>query len=91
MYSVIPEKLTFTKEQKSLNVDVKLIPEKLLKVVEENNKVEYVIPLRLESDNVEVKANRQDLLLYISLEAPMLKFASYEKQCLYKEKVLNLM
>ena len=84
LYSVTPEKPTFTKEQKSLTVDIKLVPEKLLKVIEENNKAEYVIPLRLESEDVEVKANRQDLLLYISLEAPMLKFASYEKTVLVK-------
>lgn len=82
LYSVVPEKLTFTKEQKSLNVDVKLVPEKLLEVVKENNKAEYVIPLRLESEDVEVKEKRQDLFLYISLEAPMVKFASYEKKVL---------
>ena len=58
LYSVTPERQTFTKEQKSLNFDVKLIPEKLLKVIGENTKAEYVIPLRLESEDVEVKANR---------------------------------
>ncbi|THG66358.1 DUF1735 domain-containing protein [Bacteroides faecichinchillae] len=86
LYSVTPERQTFTKEQKSLNFDVKLIPEKLLKVIGENTKAEYVIPLRLESEDVEVKANRQDLLLYISLEAPMLKFAFYEKTVFVQEE-----
>lgn len=86
LYSVTPEKISFTKDQKSLTVDVKLVPEKLLKVVEENSKAEYVIPLRLESEDVEVKANRRDLLIYISLEAPMLKFAATEKTVFVQEE-----
>ncbi|MDD3038365.1 family 43 glycosylhydrolase [Bacteroides sp.] len=86
LYSITPEKISFTKDQKSLTVDVKLVPEKLLKVVEENNKAEYVIPLRLESEDVEVKANRRDLLIYISLDAPILKFASTEKTVSVQEE-----
>ncbi len=89
LYTINPESFSFTKEESSHKIDIELSPLKLIKLIEENN-LEYVIPLRLESTDMEVSEKRQDLLLYISLDVPRVEFSTYNVNVVLSEATVDV-
>ena len=89
LYIINPQTFAFTEEESSHKIDIELSPLKLIKLIEENN-LEYVIPLRLESTDMEVSEKRQDLLLYISLDVPRIEFSAYNVNVVLSEATVDV-
>lgn len=74
-YTISSKDVSLAKGESSKTVDVKFKSTDLFKALKENN-TEYVIPLRLESTDMKVQESRQNMILYLSLDAPRVEFVT---------------
>lgn len=77
LYSVTSTNITLESGMASIKVEIKFNPSKVF-IEFKKTGAEYIIPIRLESDNAKIVSAQRDLILKVSLNYPKVEFETFD-------------
>lgn len=75
-YNITPTNILLEPGSNETQIRINFNPSRVFSIIKENLIGEFVIPLRLESDNAKTTSSRRDILIVVSLNYPKISFAS---------------
>ena len=74
LYNVTPQDFVLSSGVKDINVDIEFDPSEIFSKLQEEN-VQYVIALRLASDDIKIKSRQRDVLIALTVDYPKVGLA----------------